>query len=315
MSDFSEYLGYRTSFLGNEVPLPVMTSAQENDLAPVDGKTDGIADYINYSLAISIDRRFPFYTATNIDGKKFRKASRADNWRRDSRIETTHQWGPELYRARKSDFDRGHMTKREDVQWGVSIADAEKAADSTFFYTNSVPQHAALNQRIWRLLEDYILHTEAKENDLRICVFTGPVLSKKDPVFVTEVSGQEIKIPTLFWKVVVFQKSDEKLYRVGFMMSQESLLRDNDIVESIRDLTLESLEDEDQLFLQFEEAETYQTNVSTIEKLTGLKMPDAIDIYKDDRPVKLMLKEIDVSLESLDETTRELGFEIGGLVL
>jgi len=315
MPDFSLYEGYQPDFIGTTLSLPVLTESQQEDLAPVENKTDGIADYINYSVALSASRRFPYFTASNIDGELFRKVSRQDNWRRDERIQADHQWGNELYKAKKSDFDRGHMTKREDVQWGESVSAAIKAADSTFYYSNSVPQHARLNQRIWRLLEDYILHTETKPNGLKIAVFTGPVLSNKDPEFVTEVAGQTIQIPTLFWKVVYFTKSDGQVYRAGFMMSQESLLRDNDIVESLRDLTLESLEEEDELFLQFEEADTYQTNISNIEKLSGLTMPDALDIYKDKRPLKLVLKEIDVQLESLNETTRELGFEIEGLIL
>jgi endonuclease G len=317
MTDFSLYNGYETGFIGKnkKVLLPELNKKQQEDLAPVQDKADGIADYINYSIALSKSRRFPYFTASNIDGGLFRKVSRQDNWRRDDRIAAEHQWGNELYRSEKSDFDRGHLTKREDVQWGESIAAASKAADSTFYYSNSVPQHARLNQRIWRLLEDYILHTEARENGLKICVFTGPVLSRKDPKFVTEVAGRVIQIPTLFWKVVVFPKSDDNLYRAGFMMSQESLLRDNDIVESFRDLTLETLTEEDDLFLEFEEADTYQANISTIEKLSGLKMPEAIDIYKDKRSVKLMLKEIDVRLESLDEAAKQLGFEIQGIML
>jgi endonuclease G, mitochondrial len=317
MSDYSTYHGYDPKFInGNTVPLPGLQPKQQNDVAPVKGKTDGVADYMNYSLALSISRRFPYFTASNIDGKLFKKVSRKDNWRRDDRIAPQHQWGNELYKAKKSDFDRGHMTKREDTQWGTTVAEAMKAADSTFFFTNSVPQHAKLNQQIWRHLEDYILHTETKQRDMRVCVFTGPVLSSKDPDFVTEVSGETIKIPTLFWKVVVFPKSDGQLYRAGFMMSQESLLWDNDIVESFRDLTLETLDEEDTMFLEFSEAETYQVNISTIEKLSGLKMPPGTDIYKDPRSTKLVLKEIDVTSESMvDENLMELGFEIEGIRL
>jgi endonuclease G, mitochondrial len=317
MTDFSLYRGYSDKFIGpaKKVPLPKLQPEQQKDLAPVKGKKEKLADYVNYSVALSVSRRFPYFTASNIDGKLFRKIKRKDNWRIDERIDPGHQWGKELYGAAKSDFDRGHMTKREDVQWGPDDTAAITAADSTFFFTNSVPQHANLNQKTWRLLEDYILHKETKESGLKVCVFTGPVLSKKDPRFVTKVKGEKVQIPTLFWKVVVFSKSDGKLYRAGFMMSQESLLHDNNIVESIRNLTLESLEDEDKLFLEFEAADTYQTNIDNIEQLTGIKMPAAIDIYKDKRPVKLMLKEIDISLESLDESGNELGYEIEGLVL
>ncbi len=317
MTDFSKYRGYSDKFIGadKKVPLPVLQPAQLKDLAPVGGRKDMIAAYVNYSVALSASRRFPYFTASNIDGKLFRSIKRKDNWRRDERIDPTHQWGKELYSAAKSDFDRGHMTKREDVQWGLNEKEAIAAADSTFYFTNSVPQHAKLNQKTWRLLEDYILHKETKETGLKVCVFTGPVLSKNDPQFVTSVKGEKVQIPTLFWKVVVFPKSDGKLYRAGFMMSQESLMHDNDIVESLRDLTLESLGDEDKLFLEFEAADTYQTNIDNIEQLTGIKMPAAIDIYKDKRPVKLMLKEIDISLESFDASGNELGYEIAGLVL
>jgi endonuclease G, mitochondrial len=317
MTDFSLYRGYSDKFIGSgkKVSLPKLQAAQQKDLAPVKGKKENLADYVNYSVALSVSRRFPYFTASNIDGKLFRHIKRKDNWRIDERIDPKHQWGKELYSAAKSDFDRGHMTRREDVQWGPDDAVAITAADSTFYFTNSVPQHANLNQKTWRLLEDYILHKETEESGMKVCVFTGPVLSKKDPQFVTKIKGEKVQIPTLFWKVVVFPKSDGKIYRAGFMMSQESLLRDNKIVESIRDLTLESLEDEDKLFLEFEAADTYQTNIDNIEQLTGIKMPAAIDIYKDKRPLKLMLKEIDISLESLDESGNELGYEIEGLVL
>ncbi len=317
MTDFSLYRGYSDKFIGTgkKVSLPKLPAALQKDLAPVKGKKEKLADYINYSVALSVRRRLPYFTASNIDGKLFRKIKRKDNWRIDERIDPGHQWGKELYTAAKSDFDKGHMTKREDVQWGATDADAITAADSTFYFTNAVPQHAKLNQKIWRLLEDYILHKETKESGLKICVFTGPVLSNKDPRFVTPVKGERIQIPTLFWKVVIFPRSDGKLYRAGFMMSQESLLRENDIVESIRNLTLESLEDEDKLFLEFEEADTYQTSVDNIEQLSGIKMPAAIDIYKDKRSIKLMLKEIDVSLESFDASGTGLEYEIEGLVL
>jgi endonuclease G, mitochondrial len=311
------YDGYDPKFIKNQpVSLPELNEGQKKDLARSE-KGDETMHYVNFSLQLSSSRKFPFFTASNIDGKQFKKIARADNWRKDSRISGENQFGKELYGAIKSDFDRGHMTKREDVQWGSTISEARNAADSTFFYTNSVPQHASLNQQIWKTLEDYILHTEAKENELRINVFTGPVLSKKDPDFVTKVNGVTIKIPTLFWKIVYYTKADKKLYRAGFLMSQESLLWDNDIVESFRDYELEALDEEDQLFMKFEEAETYQVNINTIEKLSGLKFPKAAEKYTDDRSIKLILEEIDVEesyLESADAEA-QIGFSISNIVI
>ncbi|MGB8191810.1 MAG: DNA/RNA non-specific endonuclease [Chitinophagaceae bacterium] len=314
MAKQSFLFGYKPSFLDVEVQLPELKESLQDDVAPVDGSETGLADYVNYSLMISASRGFPFFTASNIDGDLFKKAPRKDNWREDDRIATEHQWGPQLYRAEMSDFDKGHMTKREDVQWGDSVAIASKAADSTFYYTNAVPQHANLNQKIWRSLEDYILHTETRENDLRICVFTGPVLRKDDPFFVTEVRGERVRIPLLFWKVVMFRKKNGELTRVGFMMSQSTLLFENGIVV---EEGKEAITDEDRLFMEFDGADTYQVNVATIEKLTGLHFQEASEPFKDTRKVKLILEEIDIK-ESFKESANpfeQLGFFINGLEL
>lgn len=213
------FQGYNEKFISNQtVPLPNLNSEQNDDLV-IDDEGNKVIKYINYSLQQSVSHKFPFYTATNIDGIQFKKVPRKDNWRKDTRLSKEFQLGKELYSASKSDFDKGHMTKREDVQWGETIGIALNAADSTFYYTNAVPQHKDLNRDIWRSLEDYILHTETKQNELRICVFTGPVLSSSNPYFVTPINGKQIQIPSLFWKVVIFQKEDGNLYRVGFMMS------------------------------------------------------------------------------------------------
>lgn len=315
------YNGYLPNFLGADlqVTLPSLTANQHQDLATVAGTTDNIAHYVNYSAVISKSRKFPYFTASNIDGTLFKKVNRKDNWRKDPRIDAASQWGPELYKAPHSDFDKGHMTKREDVQWGSTVLDATNAADSTFYYTNAVPQHAKLNQRIWADLEDYILHSEAVRDDLKICVFTGPVLSDLDPIFVTPVQNSQLKIPFLFWKVVVFPKSDGKLYRTGFLMGQKSLLERNGIVEVvIQELEdFEVLTDEAKLFMQFSEADTFQVSTETIEQLTGIKLPDAADSYTDSRPIKLVVEEVDINAEvfEADSIVQEMGFRIPNLVL
>lgn len=191
---------------------------------------------------------------------------------------------------------------------GRYIAIALNAADSTFYYTNAVPQHKDLNRDIWRSLEDYILHTETKKNELKVNVFTGPILSSHNPYFVTPLKDVQIQIPALFWKVVVFEKDDGELYRVGFMMGQNKLLIDNAIIES--------LESQDDLFNDFKDAETYQVNITLIEELSGIKMPIAIDSYTDTRNIKLVLQEIDIDpdLESFS-SEYELGFIIENLKL
>lgn len=302
------FQGYDEKFISNQtVTLPKLNQRQLDDLVS-DNEGNTVIKYINYSLQQSVSHKFPFYTATNIDGKAFKKVSRQGSWRKDPRISKSSQFGRELYGAPKSDFDRGHMTKREDVQWGDTTGTALIAAKSTFYYTNSVPQQKNLNQDIWKRLEDYILHTETKQSQLRICVFTGPVLSSSNPYFVTPINDKQIRIPSLFWKAVVFQKENGQLYRVGFMMSQYKLLLKNHIIDEF--------ESDDQLFMQFNDASTYQVNISLIEKLAGLKIPKAIDSYTDKRNMKLVLKEvaIDPDLES-DSSENLMGYKIINLKL
>lgn len=309
-------MGYSEAFISPElvVPMPILSGEQQADVAPIAGATDNIADYVHYSVVLSKSRGFLYFAASNIEGNLFKKAARKNNWRKDDRIDYDFQWGEELYKAPKSDFDKGHMVKREDVQWGNTVLEVQNAADSTFYYTNAVPQHPDLNQRIWAELEDYILHTESVQNNLRIAVFTGPVLRDSDPVFVSEVNNKEIKLPTLFWKVVVYTKGDQQLYRVGFLMGQKKLLEKDNIIKLIT--TNEEIIDT-ALFMQFEDAETYQVNTTTIEKLTKLTMPAATDAYQDDRPIKLILEEVEVTnkLRNTEAFVAELGFRIPNLVL
>lgn len=294
MEEFSHFKGYRSDFLGPalKVHLPIMNRQMRAAVAPVRGSRDNVLHYQNFSLIQNAHRRFPIFTAANIDGSLFMNLSREDSWQLDPRIDENHQWGSSLYAAAKSDFDRGHMAKREDAQWGHTEEEARRGALSTFFYTNAVPQVAKLNQQLWRSLEDYILKTEAVANGSRIILFTGPVLSDADPIFVTEVDGQRIPIPTLFWKVVYFTKSDGHLYRVGFLMGQEELLLKQKVVREPERSRSIFVSDEERLFMEFRHADIYQVNISTIRKLTKLRFTAAREPYKDDRPINLIRKEV-----------------------
>lgn len=294
MKELAQFKGYQSDFLGprHKVPLPRLTRNLRAVVAPVKGSKNNVLHYQHFSLIQNAHRKFPIFTASNIDGTLFRALPRNDQWRLDPRIDKGHQWGPELYKAKKSDFDRGHMTKREDVQWGRTDEEARRGALSTFFYTNAVPQVAKLNQQLWRGLEDYILKSETVGDGLKINLFTGPVLSDIDPVFVTEVDGQRLLIPTLFWKVIYFTKSDGHLYRVGFLMGQGELLEKQKIVQPQPRSRDFFVNEEEQLFMEFKQAEIFQVNISVIRKLTKLQFTAAKEPYKDDRPITLIQKEV-----------------------
>ncbi|MEM6803990.1 MAG: DNA/RNA non-specific endonuclease [Bacteroidota bacterium] len=290
--------GYQADFLlaPTPVPLPDLPPNLQAKVAPVNRTRTNVLKYIHYSVIQHAERKLPILTAANMDGGRFLKIKRSevfkngrDRWLKDPRMDRKYQWGHELYSADKSDFDKGHMTKREDVQWGSGIKTAQKAAVSTFFYTNAVPQHKDINRAIWRDIEDYILHDETVAHKLRINSFTGPIFSENDPVFINSVRGEEVKIPTLFWKVIYFSQK-EKLFRIAFLVGQDGLLAKHGLVKEKNSKSL-SIEEKD-ILSDFKKADTYQVNVSLIESLSGIRFPFAWEKFQDKRPRRLILKSV-----------------------
>ena len=300
-------MAYSPSFLeGHIVDVPLIDRIEKEKFRKKAFQwEDYYLDYFNYSLLQSPFRKFPYYTAANIDGKLFKKIKRAalfkggDSWKKDDRIPEEYQLGKELYGADGSSFDKGHLTKREDVQWGKNVETARKAAVSTFYYTNAVPQVDRLNRGVWRRIEDYILHHEVVKQSLKISLMTGPLLLDTDPDFVTDIGEEVIQLPTLFYKVVYYIR-DGALYRTGFLTSQKGLLQRRRIVKPVmRGEILEA----PGLFQDFKDAQTYQVRVSFIETIGNLKFQKAKELFVEDTPEELILDEIDVRSEAL-ETTR-----------
>src|SRR5882757_1146303 len=104
--------GFKTDFIDAGLPVrfPRLGPAQRADLVLSDAKKTGELKYTHFSVFLSKSRRFPYFTATNIDGSLFKPIPRKqvfdsgrDEWSIDDRV-TDFQWGPHLYNAKKSDF-------------------------------------------------------------------------------------------------------------------------------------------------------------------------------------------------------------------
>jgi endonuclease G len=285
--------GYNAAFLGSKfrIKFPVLNADQKKDLLKFNGSKFRL-DYIHYSAVMSKTRRLAFFTAVNIDGNTWQDNSREGSWDEDPRIAVEDQLGRTLYSAKKSDFDKGHLVRREDPEWGTKDLSL-KAGANTFWYPNAAPQHEKLNRRIWGELEANILHLGADEENLKVNVFTGPVLAPTDGMFVTKVKDKEIQIPNLYWKVVVWTKSNGKAYAVGFLMSQEKFLIDAGIIKKplvVNKKKLGKLKDED-IFehLEFKDGKTYQVKLDEIEKLTGLSFdwPGVVRPFRKKEPAPI----------------------------
>lgn len=296
MSSLKYARGYRRSFLGKGYYVPMPTLSDDVLAQMVKRRTSPkhIIRYQHYSVIQHRKRRLPFLTAVNIDGRKLKKIRRDDvfktgrnKWKKDKRISNRYQLGQELYKAEDSDFDIGHLVKREDVQWGATYSNAKTYARNTFFYTNAAPQHPVLNRGIWRHLEDYILHDEVSSARLKINVFTGCILSKRDPFFVNRIRGKLVQLPVYFWKIVYYIDNNKELCRVAFLVGQKELLEKSGLL-----LTSRSIRRKRTTFSRFRKGDTFQVNVKLIERLTGCSFHPAKDVYKDKRSPALVLEEV-----------------------
>jgi endonuclease G len=265
--------GYDPSFLGQNLTLPKPIATLKKKLAPLKNSTKKELTYTHFSCFVHKERKLPLFTAVNIRGAQHNGESRAetDDWNHDSRMLEEYQIGEELYGNDENTFDRGHMVRRIDPTWG-NLTTARKADKDTFHYTNCAPQHKNLNRKIWQELERHILENGSENGKVDISVFSGPVLSDDDLPFKNLIEGEEVKIPVVYWKVIVWKKeSDNKLYAVGFMQSQWQWIKTK--VKRPRaavSLTRGAYTEDFFEHLEFKNDKTYQVSISEIEKATGL---------------------------------------------
>lgn len=317
--------GYNIHFFGENIVVE-MPDCKEyiNDIAINKETTKYELDYIYYSVIQSKSRRVPIISASNIYRTKFEKVDRSGNFKKDNRLNAGEQLTSNDYKRfntiKAAAIEKGHMTKREDVQWDLKGVekDAQKAAISTFFYPNAAPQHDSLNNGPWKYLENSVIIKGRVPNPTKVSVFTGPVLDNLDPEFKVKLhDGTIFKIPILFWKVIYYLKDDGNLYKAGFLMGQINPLRKDDLINEIgfREFGVEEKISVLKPFLEFKEDENYQVPVSLIEELTRLKFQDAIDRHENIKPTILKLEKVQIRSFQDALSIEEPTFEVSGLLV
>jgi endonuclease G len=169
---------------------------------------------------VSRSRRLPIFSAVNIDGAiGLGAVERTNVWKYDPRIATDYQILRDAYgEEARGLFSRGHMTRREDPNWGEDFALLRQSDADTFHATNAAPQRQRFNGGVWLALEDYILDNSDDEQ-IRSTVLTGPVFDEDDPDYF------EVKVPIEFWKIVIFFHPVLQAYRaIAYKRSQASFL-------------------------------------------------------------------------------------------
>jgi len=258
--DYSKCGGYKANFLGSNfsVQIPKPTGDLLKFVAKPNGNAKSVLDYFLFSTIHHSVRKMPIISAINIDGNpdlRKDKTERVDVWLRDRRLDYEMQLNDKFYAG--SNFDRGHMSRREDANYGATADEARQNADLTCVYTNACPQVPALNRSnrngLWGKLEKKILEKGVEKEpgqSVKITVFNGPIFKENDRFF------KGIQIPMEFWKIILWFGENKQRRATGFKLSQADL---------VADIDFEKLD-----FDTDEEFRSSRCSIQLLERLTGL---------------------------------------------
>lgn len=269
--DWAKRKGYDPSFLGEAIPLPILSDEQKKLSLKVPDAYRGTKDdpyvfkYHHYSLAFNKRRRIAWYSAANVHGgqREHKYAREKDRWFFDPRMDPhgqppVNQLGEPLYSA--SNTDRGHLTRYLDVQWGATLDETRNATNDSFHFSNCALQVSGFNQGKdrWQGIERYLLEEKARKEQRKIIVITGPVLRPSDPLYKTEDMEQAVRIPLSFWKLAAIVPQDDRpIAATAFVLGQPDAAELDDIEEKF-DVT------------------AVQITVAKLAKLTGFTFPKIV---------------------------------------
>ncbi|PIE92149.1 hypothetical protein CO726_28240 [Bacillus fungorum] len=254
--------GFDTIFLGEE--FPISFPRLREDISQVALEGGKIYPFTHFSIVMNKERKFAIYGANNTDVERNMHLDRCDNWHLDERIKNENQVGKWLYAGGQADlWDRGHLVRRDDVDWGNSD-EAKKANCDSFCFANIAPQHKEFHHTKWGDIENWII-SRSKSRDKKFSIFTGPIFTENDREYCgyQKPLGCGIKIPAGFWKVAFYIGIDDNLHSVAFKIIQDDYWLLNLHEESRSSTKYHLLERMDVLT-------TYQVPLTTITEVTGI---------------------------------------------
>lgn len=248
--------GFNPAFLGPNftIPFPVL-----EELAARQALENGkLYHYRHYTVVMNKETRLAIYSACNYDAKNYFhiSGSAGREYHKDERISLEYQADNRFYDD--NDYDRGHLTRRTDVCWGLGNPqeqedEAKNAEKDSNCWTNISPQHKIFHAEIWGKLEEAV-RTQVDSIDGKQSIFTGPVHTENDK---TICIGQDcVTVPVAYYKIIVTVIPGPSLRCFSFIIKQENW-------ESGWGRNLHSLK-------------SYQVSLSKLTELTNIRFDDAL---------------------------------------
>lgn len=186
-------------------PIPSVHARLENSTYSVE------YDFRNHNPSIVYAKLLP-------EPSKQKRVKRRDNFREDTRLAA-------VYRATSMDyfrsgFDRGHMEPASDH------AHSRESMDSTFLYSNIIPQNSRLNQGYWKELEKYVRSLKRKKPNCLVHVCTGALYRPigKTGIVTYEVIGpNNIAVPTHLYKVITIIDANGRIQTEAYISPNSAI--------------------------------------------------------------------------------------------
>ena len=165
-----------------------------------------VIDRIGFANGYSHERRQPIWVSYRITPEEAtnRVVKRTGDFRSDP-LTAPSTVTPADYK--RTGYDRGHIAPAADMAWDRT------AMHNSFYMSNMSPQVPMFNRGIWRLLEEWVRETAAKDGPL--FVYTGPIFAPNGEAHYIN----NIEVPIAYYKVILAEREPRKM--IGFVLNNE----------------------------------------------------------------------------------------------
>lgn len=185
--------------------------------------------YYNTKLKVAHYVAYPMYPEICT-----KQVNRQDDWNWDPLL--GHDLQANLKKSYKGDYSRGHQMASADRLGSRALN------QTTFYYTNMMPQKQANNGGIWSHLENYVQNKQkeiANHPNDTLYVVTGLGFDTEGHYSYTQDNnGRNVAIPDYFYKVIAWQDRQQKWHTEAWKIPHSAT------TQSYKDytVTLEQLE-------------------------------------------------------------------------
>ena len=166
----------------------------------------------NYFLLYDTQLHLAHYVAYPLY-KDLMGSGRYEKWQYDASIPS--QFQPNLKKSYEGEYARGHQIASADRNANPTLC------NTTYYYSNMVPQNTTHNSRIWSALENDV-RSLARGVDT-LYVVTGVGFDNTNYKYTRDNSGMACPIPDYFYKVVVWRDKQQRWHSKAWCIPHEPL--------------------------------------------------------------------------------------------